>query len=330
MKSLSILVLLSIFSTIQISFASVAPLRRTEAGSCTNCLASNSTARRPQNLSSLGEQVQSIAYYTDNGDRQALAALRSKNPSSLTMEEKAILEASNRIGYLHLPGCKGANNAVLININGRDAIVASGHTLLDKSGVLKCSATEDAFYYPNASYLNQAESIPSADSFIMRKIKLEPNPLNFEDVGNIKSDHEQDFVIYYLTENISQETLPTGTYNAGQARGVMPVSTIRRRTGTAYNMGFDGRYEEQHGRQMSYQRCEFEQNTRLLISFKHNCDTSPGGSGSLLGTIENGEMTLQAMNTSGFETYDTPTPQGSLTWNAGLSSDWILKEIPRN
>lgn len=331
MKSLSILVLLFIISTFQYSYASVASFRRTEAGSCTNCLASNSSARRPQGLSSLAEQVQSIAYYTDNGDRQALAALRAKNPSSLTMEEKAILEASNRIGYLHLPGCKGANNAILININGRDAIVATAHTMLDtKTNTLKCSADEDAFYYPNASYLNLREETPSEDSFIMRTIKLEKNPVNFENVGNVGSDSTKDFLIFYLTENISQETLPSGAYNAGQTRGAMPISTVRERTGSTYNMGFDSRFDEEFGRQMGYQECDYSQNTRRLGYFKHTCDVSQGASGSLLGTIENGQMTLQAIHSSGAAEFNSPIPEGPASWNNGVSSDLFLRALPQN
>lgn len=297
-------------------------------GACNFSFAANFSAKRIQNLYSTKANIQSISYYTDNGDRQALAALRAKNPSLLTTEEKAILEASNRIGYLHLPGCHGANNAVLININGYDAIVATGHTVIEKTGVLKCSADEDAFYYPNASYLNQRVEIPAEDSFILKKIKLETNPINFENHIRFRFDTRQDFLIYYLTENISKEILPVGTYNAGRTRGAMPISTVRQRTGTVYIMGLDGRYEKEYGRQMSYQRCEYEQNTRMLGFFSHNCDISPGSSGSLLGTIENNHMTLQAINSRGPDTYDTPTPEGTLNWNTGLSSGIFLRSIP--
>ncbi len=317
---------LLIFSNI--SFASVRMPKFTEAGSCTNCRTISSLSKKPLSFSSLTEQIQTIAYYTDNGDRQALAVLRAKDPNALTMEEKAILEASNRIGFIHLPGCKRGSNAVLININGRDAIVAPGHLAIDlKSGALKCSATEDAYYYPNASYTGDGQT---PDSITAKKIKLEPNPLNFENHAEFKSDGTQDFLIYYLSENISDEVLPTGLSMAGERRGFVPISTVRERKGTAYNIGYDSKIEEQIGRQMSFHECRYEQNTRRLGYFSHNCDSSPGGSGSLLGTIENGEMTLQAVNSSVFETYDTPTPESSLTWNKGVSSDIFYKFIKGN
>jgi hypothetical protein len=279
-------------------------------------------------VSPLSAQVQNIAYYTDNGNREALSALRSRNPNTLSMEERAILEASNRIGFIHLPNCSRGSNAVLININGRDAIVAPGHLVIDLiNGSLKCSGTEEAYYYPNAAYINPND--PN-EALTGRRISLEPNPVNFENHTQFKSDATQDFMIYYLTENISQEVMPSGTYNAGQPRGVVPISTVRERSGTAYNIGFDSRYEQQIGRQMSFHECRYEQNTRRLGFFSHNCDISAGASGSLLGTIENGEMTLQALNSRGFETFDTPTPGSSGTWNTGISSDLFLRALPRN
>jgi hypothetical protein len=331
MRFINFIFSLLILTSFNLSFAAVASLRLTEAGSCTNCRTVSSLSPNRSSLSALSAQVHNIAYYTDNGDREALSALRARNPNTLSMEERAILEASNRIGFLHLPGCGGANNAVLININGRDAIVANGHVLVDsQTGLLKCSATEEAYYYPNASYLNQREETPSPDSFIMRSIRLEPNPINFENHASFKTNTTQDFIIYYLTENISQEALPSGTYNAGQPRGFMPISTSRQETGTTFNIGFDGRYEQEFGRQMSYHQCRYQQSTRRLGVFLHNCDSSAGGSGSLLGTIENGQMTLQAINSSGFSTYDTPTPESTLTWNQGVSSDLFLRSLPGN
>jgi hypothetical protein len=110
----------------------------------------------------------------------------------------------------------------------------------------------------------------------------------------------------------------------------VPISTVRERSGTAYNIGFDSRIENEIGRQMSFHECRYQQNTRRLGYFMHICDTSPGGSGSLLGTIENGQMTLQAINASSFPTYDTPTPESDLTWNQGVSSDRFLRALPRN
>lgn len=313
------------------SQAMSAGVKSTEAGICSGCFDARPAVRQISRLPALNQDVEKIytaSYFSDNGDREALARLRAKNPSELTMEEKAILQAANRVGFVSLPGCKSGSNAVLVNINGRDAIVTSGHLVIDnKFGLPKCSAEEKAYYYPNASYYSSADK---NNPMLMQKILLEPNPINFENHASYKTKTDKDFLIYYLTENISDKSMPAGTYLAGQNRGSIPFSTQRERTGTAYIIGFDNRYDKEYGRQMSYQACQYEQSTRRLGYFYHTCDTTYGSSGSLMGTIESGEITLQAINSDSSEDHDKPVPKESISWNGSTSSDPILRSIPQN
>ncbi len=273
-----------------------------------------------------------IRYFTDNGERKALYDLRQKDIYSLSDEEKAVLEASNWIGFIHLPGCKRGGNATLVNINGRDAVVTHNHLVWDNRYSLRwlvCDSDEKAWYYPNAAYLNQTFEVPSADSFIMKKVALLPDPINFETWQTDKG--MKDFLFFFLEEQISQEILPAPMHNQDKPRGFMRWSTKWESNGRIWNIGFDGRFEKENGRQMSYMECDFEQNPIQIYFIFVTCDVSKGSSGSALGTIEDGEMTLQGiMSTSssgeflGYE--DIPVP-GSLLWNYGVSSFNMLKVL---
>lgn len=324
-----ITLLFSIFITHQAY--SMAKLRfPTEAGFCTGCdKISNLKKPRPSltTLATETEKIYRAAYYTNNGDRTALSILREKQlktPELLTEIEKAILQAADRSGFMFLPGCKSGNNAFLININGRDAIVTAGHTVtFDKTYAEKCSASEDAFYYPNMGHYDETNGEPGEGSFALKKVKLEPNPINFDKVIGNKSDLK-DFLVYFLEEDVSKDIMPNGN-----VRGAIPFSTKYKHKGQAYILGFDGKYDESNPRQMTYQECNFRQTPTQLSYFRHTCDTSKGASGSLLGTIENGELTFQALNVSGESTFDTEIPESDSKWNGGVSSEIIKNAIPK-
>src|SRR5690606_17694173 len=92
----------------------------------------------------------------DNGTSpQRIWDLRQRDGASLTDEEKAILIAADKFGLVEF--CKSvAGNAFLIEHQGRPAIVASGHNLIDfKSNKFKCAGKRNRpEYFPNFTYLN--------------------------------------------------------------------------------------------------------------------------------------------------------------------------------
>lgn len=275
-----------------------------------------------------------VAWFTDNGDRQALQELRDRPAADLTAMDRAILTAGNRIGWITLPGCRRASNAILIRVGARDAVVTSRHLVAGMwRDDLACAADEPAFYQMNASYREPGYSgLLSADD-LTATVALEPGPLNYAAQGLMMQPSE-DWLVYFLTETISDKPMPEGAFGAGELRGAMPFSTRHPPQGKVYVIGYDGRFGAENGWQMSWQACEFFQNNgnpgTLLRSnpiepgvIYLGCDAAPGASSSLLATVEDGELTLQGLVTAVMDRLtgtDLPLPKSAILWNLGTSA----------
>jgi hypothetical protein len=274
-----------------------------------------------------------VAWFTDNGDRQALQELRETPKAGLTEVERALLTAGNRIGWISLPGCRRASNAILIRVGERDAVVTSRHLVAGMwRGDLACTADEPAFYQMNASYVEPGYRSKLTLKDLTAKVALEPEPLNYAPQG-LMMDPAEDWLVYFLTETISDKPMPNGAYGAGEPRGAVRFSTRHPPSGQIYVIGYDGRFDRENGWQMSWQSCGFVQNSGSTGSFLRpnpiepgviyiGCDASPGASSSLLATIEDGELTLQGLVTAVMDRLtgtDLPLPKSAILWNLGTS-----------
>ena len=274
-----------------------------------------------------------VAWFTDNGDRQTLQALRDRPKADLTTQEQAILLAANRIGWISLPGCRRASNAILIRVGDRDAVVTSRHLVAGMwRGDLVCAADEPAFYQMNASYIEPSQRGLLMQQDLNAKVALEPAPLNYAPQG-LMMDPAEDWLVYFLMETISDAPMPDGAYGAGEPRGAIRFSTRHAPSGDIYVIGYDGRFDRENGWQMSWQSCEFVQNNGNSGSFLRpnpmepgviyiGCDASPGASSSLLATMEDGELTLQGLVTAVMDRVtgtDLPLPNSAILWNLGTS-----------
>gem|GEM_PF-2445170 len=275
-----------------------------------------------------------VAWFTDNGDRQALQELRDMPEATLTEMERAILTAGNRIGWITLPGCRRASNAILIQVGERDAVVTSRHLVAGKwRDDLACTADEPAFYQMNASYKVPGGLGQLTPEDLKASVALEPGPLNFASQG-LMMEPAEDWLVYFLTETISDKPMPDDAFGAGEPRGGMPFSTRHPPRGEVYVIGYDGRFGNENGWQMSWQACEFIQNDGNPGTFLRpnpiepgviylGCDASPGASSSLMATVEEGELTMHGLVTAVMDRLtgtDLPLPKSALLWNLGTSA----------
>ena len=253
--------------------------------------------------------------------------LRVKDPDSLTEEERAILQAANRTGYVHIPACNMGSNAFLVRINGRDAILTTGHTVVDTDeGQIKngCGPRdlETAVYYPNLSYLDlrNGRPQPSPDDPIMRTVRVEPGaPLNLDAVlGDFGP--RKDWVGFFLADQISQQPSLDGTL-----RGYMTFAADLTGETEGYIIGFDPAFDQAHnGRSSAWQRCEFNGRTMVF----HTCDTSAGVSSSLLATMVDGELRFRGMHILRQEDGLAEMPEKWYEWNVGIGGRQIEAQLP--
>lgn len=277
-----------------------------------------------------------VAWFTDNVDRQPLQALREKPEAELTEAERAILVAANRVGWIEILGCNRASHGILIRLDGRDAVVTSRHLVAGKwAADLKCPADATAVFYPNYGYRIPGSRERISDYDIYAPVLLEPDPLNYGPRG-LFMEPDEDWLIYFLSEDVSDQPLPEGAFGAGTPRGAMEFSTRYPLQGDLVVIGMDGRYTRENGWQFTWAPCRFArggitlQNTLMI-----DCDVSPGASSSLLTTMEEGRLTFQGLVTAASDRLagnDVPVPGAALLWNIGTPTDQItgwLEDHPR-
>ncbi len=261
------------------------------------------------------------AYYDDGNDRQSLNELRQREVETLLDEERAILQAANRTGALRLEDCAGKGliaNGLLVQVNGRDAVLTSAHHFNNDKLVCSLSEMKSLLYYPNISYWEAGREKADATVMVSVGVALDA-AFNLESLqGSIPG--RKDFVIFPLVRQISGEIAPDGS-----VRGFLRYDTrighkdrSLRQAYPGFILGMDGRYSRENGGiAWSYQACSFHEDT---ISVAHSCDTSPGSSGSLLGVFEGSEIRLTGINNHDGVTGDGPLPASSLLNNGLLVS----------
>ncbi|WP_295807909.1 hypothetical protein [uncultured Nitratireductor sp.] len=253
----------------------------------------------------------SIAARGSLDDRHSVPVLRHQyndKPSSLSDEEIAVLQAASRTGFIQFPDCRRPSNnlklignAFLVRANGRDAIMTSGHLILDpKTDAIRYDCTPDQFrrivYYPDISYidLKGAEEPEDGDPGTIGVALDDTEQFNLEELAHNKPnlDFRNDWVIFTLPNPISEEQTPDGN-----VRGYFKMASRQFVEGEVYDgflIGFDPYIDSENGGPAStYQKCTFEIVDGRL---KHRCYTTLGSSSAVVGTMENGEIKLVGMH----------------------------------
>lgn len=230
--------------------------------------------------------------FDDGNDRKLVKELQAKDSATLTDEEKAILAAANKVGAIGLCNGKEGANAFLIRFNSRPAVITNAHAFVSGStGEVLCRPAEDmnaALYMPNHSYYDASHPKRDKD-FVYRTVRLEAPPVNWD---LIKTGYggANDFAIFYLMEDITQDRMPDGTLRGYLKFGeTEPSESGMYLLGLAPDLG--GAVEL-----LYQQRCDGHWHRGELF---HSCDTIPGSSGSLIATLEEGELRFRAIHAGG-------------------------------
>lgn len=278
-----------------------------------------------------------ISANSGSDDRLSVPALRHRYenaPASLSAEERAILQAANRTGVIQFPDCmRPANNlkligsAFLVRVNGQDAVMTSGHLILDpETGAIRYGCTPDQFrriiYFPNISYidLKDAEE-PDEGSPEMHSFEFdETEQFNLEELTQNEPDLDDrnDWVVFTLPRRVSEKRTLDGS-----VRGYVRMTSKPPVEGEVYNgflVGLDPYFvSEKGGPATNYQRCKFEMaNGRL----RHACYTTPGSISALLGIMEDGEIRFVGMHNRKLGHRENSS-DGSSTLNSAVSSSHI-------
>lgn len=274
---------------------------------------------------------QPVAWFTDNVDRQPLQVLRDKPPETLTEKERAILTAANRVGWIENRDCGRGLNGILITFGGRDGVLTSRHLLGGKIiGDLPCAPGSETLFYPNYGYQTPTDPSALGDDDLYASVPLTGEAMNLNATGLVMSPNE-DWMIFWLDTPLSDQPMPPGAFGAGQPRGAVPIATEHPPRGQATVIGFDSRFADENGWQFSWQTCRFARgpwpNADTLYT---DCDVSPGASGSLMGTLMDGELVLQGLVTGAMDALsgtDVPTPRSLILWNLGTSTEPVQRAL---
>lgn len=268
------------------------------------------------------------AYYDDGNDKQAVVDLRKRDPATLTTEERAVTMAASKTGVIQF--CKGkSSNAFLVRIDGRDAVITSGHAAIDEeTGRPKCDLT-DAGYYPNGSFYDILKGPPTEwENKIVyfdgqQPLNLE-NLLAGQNAVNGVTD-ELDFLIFFLNSGVespSKDILPDGT-----VRGYFKVAKdlgddmSEQKNVNTYLIGTDPNFDD--GWTTTFQSCS-RHNSWGSNYFYHACDTMKGTSSSFIGEMNGEELYFVAMHTTGNQE-TTRLPERYLDWNIGITTFPIIE-----
>lgn len=273
------------------------------------------------------EKIIPAAYFTDNGDRQPLQLLRERPAGDLSALERLVLTAANRVGWIWIKDCERGSNAILIRHKGRDAILTSRHLVAGRwKGEEYCDRDALAEFFPNAAYALPENA--GAD-FVRDGYLLEPDPVNY-DGSEWMMGTKSDWVLYYLTEDVSTHAMTEGSWGAGEPRGTIPFAKAGRFSGEAVVIGMDGRFVRENGWQWSWQSCRYQQRSEDWEPLYTDCDASPGASSSLLAVEEDGELRLVGMMSRVLDPLigtDVPVPEATAMWNQAVPARVIREAL---
>lgn len=295
---------------------------KTLEGYCNRAVYNSCYPARSSNLEATfsnyenSERLHNVAIFERDG-RQAIWDLLVRDRSHLTEEERAILQAASRIGMLECGN--GWVNATLIQlIDGQDAILASAHTLVDTgTGRPRCDFTQME-YLPNVTFYTG-----EVTDFNIRGVQVDgSSPFNLESVrrpGAIPTNG--DFLIFKLSENVSQDLLPNG-----EVRGFMKLAENVSNIGIRYLIGYNNDFRM--AETPSYEACYSGLDGP---SFYHFCATEPTSSGSVIAELVNGEMVVSAINKGEWNEYKgqeiSPLPKDLNGGNFGVNVESIKRNL---
>jgi hypothetical protein len=286
---------------------------------CTDCVSRSPQSSLFNYLSQLPivrdgfARVHNAAIYDDDS-RQLIMDLRQRNSNTLNVEERAILRAAAQTGTI---GCTaGGSNGTLIRLeDGRDAVITSAHSFIDESGQPRCDLSQ-VKYLPNVSYHMGGDYEPST----IRVVETNgENPLNLENANRVNGriHIQNDFLIFILSENISQDVLPDGS-----TRGFMRIASNIPMRGNSYLIGKNNNFRNGLSH---YDSCESVNNG---MSYFHICDTTDTSSSSALTQLIDGEMVLTGIHSRAYTSPTAiPRPTTISNGNEGLSMDMVRRYL---
>jgi len=274
-----------------------------------------------QSIQTGTERIFNAAYFEDGNDKELIINLRIRlsNGEALSALENAYLNAAAQTGQISCAGGRVASNATLIQIGGRDAILTTAHAFIDEStGQPKCDLSTLG-YYPNLSFYNLANGIPT--DFEKKLVPTNgEDPLNLENTQMTgKIPVSKDFLIFYLNENISDDILPGNV-----TRGFMRMESPPSASGNVHLLGTDK--DVNNGLGTTYQECEYDLGNSNIL---HTCDTQPSVSSSALTYFNGQDLALIGMHSSFLILLpkSRPLPVNEYDRNYGLSSEIILSYL---
>jgi hypothetical protein len=149
-------------------------------------------------------------------------------------------------------------------------------------------------------------------------------PLNIENTtsGRLARPERlnEDFLIFILSENISNDTLPDGT-----TRGFMRIASSTPATGTTYMIGVNNNFRG--GLTAGYESCPHQITSS---GYYHLCASTVSSSSSALTQLVDGEMVLTGMNSREHTHHagqTVPTPDSLYDGNIGISMDTVRRYL---
>lgn len=270
-------------------------------------------------------QCLTTAVFDNGSDVVPISDLRSK--PDRTEEEEAILRAVGKTGNIHFCGGRRGGNAFLIMYEGRPAVITSAHLLTEEnSNILYCSEEDmQPLYYPDTSYYN-ADNPDENRALYTKSVELEFPPENFEDglIGLTETNLESfnDYVIFYLKEDITRDIMPSG-HERSYFRPSADIPSIGQGL-IAIGSGLDP--DNPKAETYYHAGCSFTR-TDDGQRINHDCNSIRGASGSVLGLMENGEVTfaglIQGARVGGDSVMPGPSWLYEPNWNYGVSSSVV-------
>ena len=270
-------------------------------------------------------QCLAVAVFDNGSEVVPISDLRSK--TDRTEEEEALLRAVAKTGNIHLCS-RRAGNAFLIMYEGRPAVITSAHLFTERdSNSLACSEEDTRpLYYPDVSYYD-ANDPEENRALYTRSVELEFPPENFEDglAGlQVRSNDESfnDYVIFYLKEDITRDIMPSGH----QRSYFRPSADIPLNGKGLIAIGSGLDPDNPKAETYYHAGCNFTR-TDDGQRINHDCNSIPGASGSVLGLMENGEVTFAGLIQGARIGGDVSLPGSSWiyepNWNYGVSSSVV-------
>lgn len=256
------------------------------------------------------------AIFDDGNDRKLLFDLREKPLLTRSDDEHLILRAADRYGNVGFCSSAGGN-AVLIDYFGRPAIITPAHRFFDADGKQRCTDEElhGATYMPNVSYFDERGKHPR--SFTHRQVKLVTPAVNWNTprrYGRYSSriKPEDDFIIFYLEEDIVGDPMPDGHERGALALAAIGPLRPSPQKQPLWMIGIAPDIKK--GLAVLYQSCRLH--AGRTYGAVHDCDTVAGSSGSALLVLESDELRLVSVHTGSIYGNATrPASDDPYDWN---------------